>query len=212
MARSSGRVAATVTRMPRSPEPARRRLLDAALELFATNGISSTSLREIRLAAGQRNAGALQYHFGDKDGLLRALLERELPLLVDRRRALLEVATDAPSIAAVYIAPFAELATGTARERWVVQFLSQLHDDPSLSLDDISALIGDTGAAAASELLRPHLGQLPPEIVNERVRVGLTAYLHACAMRARGHRSEEVDAEQFRRNITTMFLAALLAP
>ena len=49
--------------MPRSPEPARTRLLDAALELFATNGIAATSLREIRLAAKQGNVGALHYHF-----------------------------------------------------------------------------------------------------------------------------------------------------
>ena len=89
--------------MPRSPEPARRQILDAALQLFATNGITGTSLREIRLAANQRNAAALQYHFTDKEGLLRALLERELPLLVDRRRALLSEAHDLWSIAAVFV-------------------------------------------------------------------------------------------------------------
>ena len=56
------------------------------------SGIAGVSLREIRLAAKQGNAGALHYHFGTKDGLLRALLERELPLLVDRRRVLLAAA------------------------------------------------------------------------------------------------------------------------
>ena len=65
--------AATVARVPRSPEPARREILDAALRIFATNRISAVSMREIRLAAKQRNGGALQYHFGDMDGLLRAL-------------------------------------------------------------------------------------------------------------------------------------------
>ncbi|MCU1485921.1 MAG: hypothetical protein JWN67_2667, partial [Actinomycetia bacterium] len=119
--------------MPRDPEPTRQRILDAALERFATNGLSGTSLREIRLAAKQANAGALHYHFGDKEGLLRALLERELPLLVDRRRALLAEADDLRSVAAVFVQPFAELATGSEHERWVVQFLSQLHDDVSLS-------------------------------------------------------------------------------
>ena len=34
--------------MPRSPEPARRQILDAALQLFATNGISGTSLRDAK--------------------------------------------------------------------------------------------------------------------------------------------------------------------
>src|SRR5258707_14573029 len=110
--------------MPRSPEPARRQILDAALGLFAKNGIGGTSLREIRLAAQQGNAGALHYHFGDKDGLLRALLERELPLLVERRKSLLADASDVRSVAAVFVLPFAQLATGTEHERDVVQLLA----------------------------------------------------------------------------------------
>jgi AcrR family transcriptional regulator len=73
--------------MPRSSEPARRQLLDTALRLFAAQGIAAVSLREIRLAAKQRNAGALHYHFGSKEGLLRALLDRELPPLVAARRS-----------------------------------------------------------------------------------------------------------------------------
>src|SRR5690348_1535178 len=108
--------------MARSPEPARRRMLDAALRLFAARGIAAVSLREIRIAAKQANAGALHYHFGSKDGLLKALLERELPPLVARRRALLADATAAPArdlraVASVFVLPFAELAAGTARER-----------------------------------------------------------------------------------------------
>ena len=200
--------------MPRSPEPARRQILDAALQLFAANGISATSLREIRLAANQRNAAALQYHFTDKEGLLRALLERELPLLGDRRAELLAEAQDLWSIAAVFVLPFAEMATGSAHERDVVQFLSQLHDDTSYSLDDITALIGDTGTAKAAEMLRATLGPVPrPEVLNERIRVGLNSYLHAAAIWARGERRAHlVTDEVFRKNMVDMFLGALVAP
>jgi AcrR family transcriptional regulator len=98
--------------VPRSPEPARQKLLDAALELFAERGIGAISLREIRVAACQSNTAAVQHHFGDKDGLLRALLERELPALVARRKELLVAADDSWSIAAVFVLPFAEMATG----------------------------------------------------------------------------------------------------
>lgn len=200
--------------MPRSPEPARRQLLDAALQLFAANGISSTSLREIRLAANQRNAAALQYHFTDKDGLLRALLERELPLLVERRAELLAAADDLWSIAAVFVLPFAEMATGSDHERAVVQFLGQLHDDTSLSLDDIVALIGDTGTAKAAEMLRATLGPVPDEdVLGERIRVGLNAYLHAAGIWARGQRRAHlVSDEVFRKNMVDMFLGAVVAP
>ena len=116
-------------------------------------------MREIRLAAKQRNGGALQYHFGDMDGLLRALIERELPLLTDRRKALLAIADragadDLWSVAAVWALPYAQLATGSERERYVVRFLSQLHDDTSLPLEKIAGLVADPTTDEAFRLLR----------------------------------------------------------
>jgi AcrR family transcriptional regulator len=196
--------------MPRSPEPARRQILDAALRLFARNGISGTSLREIRLAAQQGNAGALHYHFGDKDGLLRALLERELPLLVERRRALLVEVSDVRSVAAVFVLPFAQLATGTEHERDVVQLLSQLHDDVSFSVEDIRGLIGDTGTGEAYERLRDRVAGVSEEVLEERVRVAVNSFLHAAAIWAREERRvHEVSDEVFRTNLVDMFLGAV---
>lgn len=198
--------------MPRDPEPTRRRILDAALELFAAKGIGATSLREIRIAAGQGNVGALHYHFGDKDGLLRALIEREVPALVERRRELLADADDLRSLAAVFVLPFAEMATGDEHRRQVVQFLSQIHDDVSLSVEDISALIGPTGTADAYARLRA-LVEVPEELLAERIRVGLNAYLHAAALWAKGERRRHlVSDEVFRRNLVDMYLGALVAP
>jgi AcrR family transcriptional regulator len=196
--------------MPRSPEPARRQILDAALGLFARNGISGTSLREIRLAANQGNAGALHYHFGDKDGLLRALLERELPLLVERRKALLVEVSDLRSVAAVFVLPFAQLATGTDHEREVVQLLSQLHDDVSLSIEDIVDLIGDTGTGDAYALLRERVAGVSDEVLAERVRVGINSFLHAAAIWARGERrAHQVSDDLFCSNLVDMFLGAV---
>ncbi len=51
----------------------RGRLLLAALRLFAENGFSKTSTREIALAA-RANVAAISYYFGDKAGLYRAVL------------------------------------------------------------------------------------------------------------------------------------------
>jgi AcrR family transcriptional regulator len=57
-------------------EATRARLLDAAVLLFAERGLGGVSLREINEAAGQRNTNALHYHFGDRDGLIGAIVER----------------------------------------------------------------------------------------------------------------------------------------
>lgn len=53
-------------------QEARQRLLDAALTLFADQGFSKTSTREIARAA-QVNIAAISYYFGDKAGLYRAV-------------------------------------------------------------------------------------------------------------------------------------------
>lgn len=60
------------TRKPRADgEQSRERLLLAALRLFAEQGFSNTSTRELAQAAGV-NSAAINYYFGDKAGLYRA--------------------------------------------------------------------------------------------------------------------------------------------
>ena len=69
----------------------RARLLDAAEEHYAARGIDAVSLREIGRHAGARNARAAQYWFTDRDGLLRAILDRHEPSVDAGRNALLDV-------------------------------------------------------------------------------------------------------------------------
>ena len=201
--------------MARDGEPTRQRILDAALPLFAERGLA-VSLREIRIAANQKNAAALQYHFSDKLGVLRALLERELPPIVARRRELLAEAAKATgydaerAVAAIFVLPFAELATGTEHERFVLLLLSHLHDDVSLSFADIMALVGDTAVADATALLRTRASDIPDQILSERLIVANSIFLHAAVMRARGgNREKRLTDAQFRENLVDMFRGAL---
>lgn len=66
-------------------------LLAAAERLFAERGIEGASLREITREANQRNTTALQYHFGDRDGLVRALVVKHMRTVAVRRAALLDM-------------------------------------------------------------------------------------------------------------------------
>lgn len=68
----------------------RERLIETAERLFATEGVYGVSLREIVRASGARNVTALQYHFGDRHGLLRAVLERHRAEVESARHALLD--------------------------------------------------------------------------------------------------------------------------
>jgi AcrR family transcriptional regulator len=51
----------------------RQVILETAEQLFAEQGINAVPLRDVALAAGQRNNVAVQYHFGDRQSLLQAI-------------------------------------------------------------------------------------------------------------------------------------------
>ena len=65
------------------------RLIDAAERLYGAHGIGGASLRQISAAAGTANNYAVQYHFGDQGGLIRAILEDRIPEIERGRAALL---------------------------------------------------------------------------------------------------------------------------
>ena len=54
----------------------RDKLIDAAVSLYGNSSMDAVSLREIAVEAGQKNPNALQYHFGDRDGLLQAIIDK----------------------------------------------------------------------------------------------------------------------------------------
>src|SRR3954447_24782186 len=69
----------------------RESLLDAAESLFAEHGIQAASLRAITQRAAA-NLAAVHYHFGSKEGLVRAVFSRRLKPLKGERLPLLDAA------------------------------------------------------------------------------------------------------------------------
>ncbi len=76
------------------------RLVAAAEKLFAEGGEAATSLRAVARLA-HANPAAVHYHFGGRDQLLRAVVDRQLSPVAERQRRLLdEAAQDDPPVAA----------------------------------------------------------------------------------------------------------------
>jgi AcrR family transcriptional regulator len=82
-------------------EDTRRRILETALDLFAAQGYEGASTRQIAEGAGV-NLPAIQYYFGNKEGLYRAIIDdinantdRHMAALVERVQAAL-VAPETP--------------------------------------------------------------------------------------------------------------------
>jgi AcrR family transcriptional regulator len=76
---------------PRELETSTRdHLLDVAESLFLSQGVDQVSLRAIAREAGQKNPSALQYHFGNREGLIEAIAGRRFRQQEARRAMLLE--------------------------------------------------------------------------------------------------------------------------
>src|SRR4051794_17009289 len=62
----------------RNQDETRRKLLDAAAEVFAEHGYQAATVREICTRAGT-NVASVNYHFGDKLALYSELLKTAVP-------------------------------------------------------------------------------------------------------------------------------------
>lgn len=151
------RTATLAPAMPPNAEATRARLVAAAEELFAERGIDAVSLREINTAAGQRNSTALQYHFVDRAGLLRAVLAKHHGGVEAARHALLDQYEagergDLRVLSGALVRPSAAKLADPDGGRAYLRILAQLvnrpafpgpdyTDDPASSIDRWRALV-----------------------------------------------------------------------
>jgi AcrR family transcriptional regulator len=146
----------------------------AAMKLFAEHGVDGVTVREIAAAAGQKNHGAVGYHFGSKAELIRALVVDGAQLIDARRNVALDkleaaskrVALD--DVIKVLIYPSIDLATAGEEEcynRFIV-LLAMTHRDQFMA-----ALDGrwNAGFHRCIEHLRHWMRHLPRSKQTERI-------------------------------------------
>ena len=117
----------------------RDRLMSAAEALFATQGVDVVSLRDILAAASAGNASAIQYHFGDRVGLILAVLGKHRPAVESRRHALLdhyeaEGRDDLRALAGAFVRPLADELTADGGPGYL-RTLSDLANRPQPMFD-----------------------------------------------------------------------------
>ncbi len=71
----------------KQPADIRERLIEAARQQFAREGFDAASVRDIT-ARAHANLGAITYHFGSKEALYHAVIERFATPLADRIAAI----------------------------------------------------------------------------------------------------------------------------
>jgi AcrR family transcriptional regulator len=171
-----------------APPSTRERILDAAEELFARHGIADTSLRALTRHAGV-NLAAVHYHFGSKDGLLDAVVERiAAPINADRRERLarLEDCGDgAPSAADVLLAFFLpvierlEASAASGGPPALARLIARVESEPPGEIARLSCRhFGEIGSLYTEALVRA-LPELAPGVVAERFHLAHAVFTAA---------------------------------
>lgn len=205
--------------MPRDSSDTRDRLLRAAEYLFARSGID-VPIREIHERAGQRNASAIQYHFGSKQDLIRAVLDRHA--LTDAEvaaiRADLRARRDDPHrlVDAIVRRIAGYLATEETRDyvriAFQLLFRTPLRSDRDAEIDRPDLISFE----AEIDVIRSAVPDLPKRVLHERALAGLTFVTLQVAERARIIDDEPAEPllgeEAFIANLVDMTTALLTAP
>jgi AcrR family transcriptional regulator len=136
----------------------RRRSLDEARDLFAAHGFRNVTVRQICLAA-RANGAAVNYHFGDKLGLYRELLDEAAAIMQQTTAAAQssgEGGTAEQKLRA-YIRVFMQRVC-QGHDSWIHQLMTREMAEPTAALDIVIREVIVPRIAYVSELVAEMLG------------------------------------------------------
>lgn len=149
----------------------RERILRTAERLFAEQGVVAVSNRQISEAAGQGNTAAVNYHFGTKADLVRAIVRRhsaELEILRERRVAGIRGSTDTRDWVDCLVHPFAEYLDNLGGTTWFGRFTAQLLACPQYGEIMVEEAIAEPAMLETIDGINRCLPDMPAHVRVER--------------------------------------------
>jgi AcrR family transcriptional regulator len=116
----------------------RQRLVDAAATLFADRGFQNVTVRQI-CAASNANVAAVNYHFGDKAGLYRAVVMRAIQIMLETNE-LSRRAGDGLSPEEQlrgFVRVFVSRLSGEGPNAWIHRLMAREMERPTEVLDQV---------------------------------------------------------------------------
>lgn len=198
--------------------------MDAAEALFAEHGIQAASLRAITQKAGA-NLAAVHYHFGSKEGLVKAVFSRRLkPLNQERLRLLeacdLQASPESDGVEQVlhaFLAPVLRMSRETPEgAKDFAQLMGRAFTEPGeevkqVLMEEFREMV-DRFLAAFGRLL-PHLPE-SERIWRFHFVAGAMAYTIGCGQLLERYAglSCSVNPDEALRNLISFLAAGLRAP
>jgi AcrR family transcriptional regulator len=169
----------------------RERLLRVAMRLMASQGIATTTLKQISDAAGNRNKSAVGYHFNSKEGLVAAVLKRLRDDLAPAYRQTLDKLEstireggrlDCHYVVWCLLTPVFKLSFGTAYGPDALKILARIMHDPLDSVDADIRREGQDLRERAFGVLRHALPEKSPAWLDLTFQHALMATVNGLAL------------------------------
>jgi AcrR family transcriptional regulator len=185
----------------------------AAEKLLAANGVDRVSLREINRASGARNAVALQYHFHDREGIVRAVVRKHYAAVNLHRHQMLTAfergrRDDVRELSAALVNPSAAKLADQDGGPEYLRITAELLNRPMTSVDPDAPFNMSDSIDRWRALVEPFLGRDAT-----RLHRRFTA-IRFCAMEL-GRRAQTAphrDDRLFTSQLVDLVTALLLAP
>lgn len=204
-----------MTAVPPAKADTPTELIRAGERLLAARGIDSVSLREITRAAGQANVSALQYHFGDRTGLLRAIIAKHRADTEPHRHALLDQyeaagSQDYRGLASALVLPLVAKLADPDGGREYLQINCDLYTRPQSMIEDLVPWSDPTNSMRRwHRLLDPLLPVDEKTVLHSRFPAIRFAFVE---LARRAMAPPRRDDRLFASHITDLVAALLTAP
>lgn len=177
------------------------KILDCAEQMFADKGYGNTSMRALAAKAGVNLASA-NYHFGSKDKLLQAVIERRIVPLNQIRKQRLDVVMGrahqqnspptATDLVNAFFEPTFEFRNSCPGARAFVSLVSRSLSEPDTSVRSCFLAAVRPNINQLFEYLQIALPHIPTEILKARLQLSVGTMSYALSMNV----SEELTAQE----------------
>ena len=202
----------------------RARILGVAERLFARKGIEGVSLNEINRAARQKHSNSCHYHFGGKEGLIQAILQKHIPGIAARRNGMFDAmeatgTLNLENVIHAWIEPVVAKLNDRDGGKEFIRISAELmrhylpaNENPQLSSFTLPG--ADRLARTLTEVLIK--SDLPEPIIRQKLMMVSVMVFHGLAEYSRlieampAHNTEE-NREMFGRHLEAMVIGAVSA-
>jgi AcrR family transcriptional regulator len=190
-------------------ERVRLELLITAERLFAQYGPDGASLRQIAAEAGYAGAAAIQYHFGSKDGVVKAILDYRQPAIDARRIELLDAAPTCTVevVVEAMARPFLEPESCVEFVAFIARVFNNFEDYPD-AYEMATQMPGWVRIRTALDTL---LSDVPPDVRLLRISLATLLMLNAIAYRGARLRSHDATPGMSTDEFASELFAAMTA-